>query len=152
MLHDNERVYPYPIAILEHQLENLRRRLANARWPDREPVGDDSQGIRLARLLEVCQYWQERYDWRRCERSLNCIGSYITRIDGLDIHFLHAKSMEPTALPEFKHLAGPLIDPVAHGARATDAIEVVVPSLPGFGPSERSSDGLWSGANRASVV
>lgn len=155
MLDDQEAVYPYPITIPQDQLDDLKRRLATARWPEREPVADDSQGVRLARLQEVCRYWQEKYDWRRCEWSLNSIGSYITRIDGLNIHFLHAKSREPNALPivlthgwpgsvlEFERMVGPLTDPVAHGGRATEAFEVVVPSLPGFGFSERPSETGW---------
>lgn len=136
-------------------LEDLRRRLTHIRWPDQETVDDTSQGPRLAKLQALVEYWRDGYDWRRCEALLAGLGQSVTTIDGLDIHFLHVRSPEPAALPlllthgwpgsvlEFRHVVGPLTDPVAHGGRAEEAFHVVIPSLPGFGFSGKPTEPGW---------
>ena len=125
-------------------------------WPDRETVGDTSQGPQLAKLQALCAYWADRYDWRRCEAQLNGFGQFRTTIDGLDIHFLHVRSPEPDALPlimthgwpgsvlEFRSVIGPLTDPVAHGGNAHDAFHLVIPSIPGFGFSDKPAETGWN--------
>ncbi len=136
-------------------LADLQSRLATTRWPERETVGDWNQGVPLDRIKALCDYWARDYDWRRCEARLNALGQYRTRIDGLRIHFLHVRSRNPDAVPlilthgwpgsvvEFLDVIGPLTDPVAHGADAADAFHVVVPSLPGFGFSDKPTTTGW---------
>jgi len=136
---------PFTIEVPDAALDDLRDRLARARWPERETVDDWSQGIPLAYVQELCAYWRDAYDWRRCEAALNGWGSSRARLDGLGIHFLHVRSPEAGALPlvlthgwpgsvvEFQKVMGPLTDPTAHGGEAADAFHVVCPSLPGFG-------------------
>jgi pimeloyl-ACP methyl ester carboxylesterase len=148
-------IEPFVLAIDESQLEDLRVRLARTRWPERETVDDWSQGLPLAYARELCAYWAQEYDWRRLEAQLNAIGQFRTVIDGLGIHFLHARSPHPQALPlvlthgwpgsvvEFLKVIGPLVDPVAHGGRAQDAFHVVCPSLPGYGFSDKPSATGW---------
>jgi epoxide hydrolase len=142
-------------------LDDLRQRLAHARWPEREPVGDWSQGVPLAKLRALVDYWQTEYDWRRCEATLNGFDQYRTEIDGLDIHFLHVRSPHADALPlisthgwpgsviEFFKIIGPLTSPTAHGGPAQDAFHVVVPSLPGFGFSGKPAERGWNNARIA---
>lgn len=146
----------FPIAVPELDLVALRDRLRATRWPDRETVPDHAQGPPLARIQALCQHWATDYDWRRCEGDLNRLGSSRTVIDGLGIHFLHIASPEPTAAPlllchgwpgsvlEFRGLVGPLTDPVSHGGRAEDAFHVVIPSMPGFGFSDKPQAGGWN--------
>lgn len=148
-------VEPFTIAVPEADLLDLRRRLTATRWPDRETVTDGSQGPRLARIRALCAHWAGDYDWRRAERDINALGSYRSVVDGIGIHFLHVRSAEPAARPlllchgwpgsilEFRHLIGPLTDPVAHGGRAEDAFHVVVPSMPGFGFSDKPTTTGW---------
>jgi pimeloyl-ACP methyl ester carboxylesterase len=146
-------VEPFRVAVDDRELDRLARRLADTRWPDRETAAD--QGPGLDRVRALCEYWATGYDWRRCEREINDIGSFRTVLDGVGIHFLHARSPEPSALPlllchgwpgsvlEFRRLVGPLTDPVAHGGRAQDAFHVVVPSMPGFGFSDKPTTTGW---------
>jgi len=146
---------PYPIDVPESALDDLRDRLARTRWPERETVDDWSQGIPLAYVQELCAYWRERYDWRRCEQALNGWGSSRAELDGLGIHFLHVRSPEPGALPlvlthgwpgsviEFSKVIGPLSDPVRHGGAAGDAFHVVCPALPGYGFSDKPTGTGW---------
>jgi microsomal epoxide hydrolase len=149
-------VEPFHLSIPQSALDDLQRRLEQIRWPDRETVADTTQGPQLQKLIELCAHWRERYDWRRCEAVLNGFGQYRTELDGLGIHFLHVRSPEPEALPlvlthgwpgsvlEFREVIGPLVDPVAHGGKARDAFHVVVPSLPGFGFSDKPTSTGWN--------
>jgi pimeloyl-ACP methyl ester carboxylesterase len=151
----SEAVTPFTLAIPEAQLEDLRRRLEHTRWPEREAVGDWSQGAPLAKVQALCDHWRRDYDWRRCEAQLNGLGQYKTQIDGLGVHFLHVRSPNPDALPmvithgwpgsviEFVKAIGPLTDPAAHGGDAADAFHVVAPSLPGFGFSDKPAAPGW---------
>ena len=134
---------PFQVAIDGAAIDDLRARLARTRWPDRETVGDWSQGIPLAYVKELCTYWERGYDWRRFESELNRFPQFLTEIDGLDIHFIHVRSKNPNAMPlilthgwpgsivEFLKLIGPLTDPVSFGGDAADSFDVVIPSLPG---------------------
>ena len=154
-------VTPFRIDIPEADLEDLRRRLRHTRWPEPETVDDWSQGIPLAYTRELCQYWLDHYDWRACEASLNRFPQFRTEIDGLDIHFVHARSQHEDALPlvmthgwpgsivEFRKVIGPLTDPVAHGGDAADAFHVVCPSLPGYGFTAKPAVPGWSTARTA---
>lgn len=149
-------VRPFTLDVPEADLTDLRERLARTRWPERETVDDWSQGVPLGYLQEVCDYWQHRYDWRRCEKRLNDFGQYIAEVDGLDIHFLHVRSPHPEALPlvlthgwpgsviEFLDVIGPLTDPTSYGGNAADAFHVVVPSLPGYGYSGKPTRTGWN--------
>lgn len=148
-------VKPFHLAVPDAQLRDLRERLARTRWPERETVNDLSQGARLEKVQALCGYWQDSYDWRRCEALLNDLGSSRTEIDGLGIHFLHVRSPEPDALPllmnhgwpgsvlEFRDLVGPLTDPGAHGGDPRDAFHVIIPSMPGFGFSDKPTEPGW---------
>ena len=152
----SDEIRPFSLDIPEAQLDDLRRRLAATRWPEAEVVDDWSQGIPLAYTQEVCRYWAEEYDWRRCEGMLNGWPQFVTALDGLDIHFIHLRSPNPNALPlvithgwpgsviEFHKVFGPLADPAAHGGDAADAFHVVAPTLPGFGFSGKPVNPGWS--------
>ncbi len=149
----------FHLAVPQAELDDLRGRLSRTRWPDRETVDDTSQGPPLAKVRALCDHWRNGYDWRRCEALLNGFGQHRTEIDGLGIHFLHVRSPEPGALPlimthgwpgsvlEFRDVIGPLTDPVAHGGDARDAFHLVIPSLPGFGFSDKPTATGW-GLNR----
>jgi epoxide hydrolase len=148
-------VRPFRIDIPDGQLVDLQDRLRRTRWPDAETVDDWSQGVPLSYLQDLCQHWTRRYDWRRAESRINAIPQFATDIDGVEIHFLHARSPHPGALPlivthgwpgsivEFLKVIGPLTDPVAHGGDAADAFDVVCPSLPGYGFSGKPSVTGW---------
>ena len=148
-------IEPFVIGVDGAALDDLRDRLRRARWPEREPVGDWSQGVPLGYLRDLCGYWAEGYDWRAAEARLNQVPQFTTRIDGLDIHFLHVRSPHPGAVPlvmthgwpgsflEFEGVLGPLTDPPAHGGDPPDAFDVVVPSLPGYGFSGKPSATGW---------
>jgi epoxide hydrolase len=150
-----DRVEPFVIQAGDAALADLQDRLRRTRWPEREPVGDWSQGVPLSYLRELCAYWGGRYDWRATEARLNRIPQFTTAIDGLDIHFLHVRSPHPGAVPlimthgwpgsflEFERAIGPLTDPPAHGTAAPDAFDVVVPSLPGYGFSGKPASSGW---------
>lgn len=149
-------VEPFSLSVPQAALDDLQRRLAQTRWPDRETTEEPRQGPSLARLQALCEHWRERYDWRRCEARLNELGQFRTRIDGLGLHFLHVRSPEPSALAlllthgwpgsvlEFREVIGPLVDPQAHGGQASDAFHVILPSLPGFGFSEQPTTPGWN--------
>ncbi|HEY0807350.1 MAG TPA: epoxide hydrolase [Pseudonocardiaceae bacterium] len=151
----SEEITPFHIEIADADLVDLRDRLRRTRWPEPATVADWSQGVPLGYLQEFCRYWAEDYQWRVREQGLNRFPQYRTTIDGLDIHFLHVRSPEPNAFPvvlthgwpgsviEFMDVVGPLTDPVAHGGAAADAFHLVVPSLPGFGLSDRPTATGW---------
>ncbi|SEO58146.1 epoxide hydrolase family protein [Actinacidiphila rubida] len=158
-----EQITPLHVNVPEALLRDLRHRLASVRLPDRETVGDASQGVQLAKQISLLQYWRTQYDWRRFERRINALGQYRTRIDGLGIHFLHVRSRHADATPlilthgwpgsfvEFLKAIGPLTDPTAYGGTAQDAFHVVIPSQPGFGFSDRPSATGWTTARTAAA-
>jgi pimeloyl-ACP methyl ester carboxylesterase len=148
-------IRPFRAAVPEEEVAALRRRIAATRWPDRETVADRSQGAQLARVRELVAYWGTGYDWRKCEAALNAWPQFVTEIDGLEIHFIHVRSAHPGALPmimthgwpgsvlELLKVIGPLTDPPAHGGRAEDAFDLVLPSMPGYGFSGRPTSTGW---------
>jgi len=148
-------IRPFTIETPEADLEDLRARIAATRWPDSETVDDDSQGVPLALMQDLARYWATEYDWRKCEARLNALPNFITEIDGVDIHFIHVRSKHEDALPivlchgwpgsvvEQLKLIGLLTDPTAHGASASDAFDVVIPSMPGYGFSGKPADTGW---------
>ena len=148
-------IRPFTIAVPDEHIDDLRRRLAATRWPEAEAVDDLTQGIPLAYVQEVCQYWRDDYDWRRCEAALNSHPNHIVEIDGLDIQFQHVRSPHDDATPlvlthgwpgsivEFQKVIGPLSDPTAHGGTAADAFHLVIPSLPGYGWSGKPAKAGW---------
>jgi pimeloyl-ACP methyl ester carboxylesterase len=148
-------IRPFTVEVPQAELEDLRRRIAATRWPERETVDDQSQGVQLATIQELARYWAEEYDFGRVEARLNALPNFMTEIDGLDIHFIHVRSPHENALPviithgwpgsivEMLNVIGPLSDPTAHGGDATDAFDVVVPSIPGYGSSEKPSTTGW---------
>jgi pimeloyl-ACP methyl ester carboxylesterase len=150
-----DAVTPFRVEIGDNELDDIRRRLARARWPEPAPVTDWSQGVPVEWLRDLCAYWQDGYDWRRCEKTLTGFPQFTTELDGLGIHFLHVQSPSPDALPlvmthgwpgsvlEFLDVIGPLADPAAHGGDAADAFHVVCPSLPGYGFSDKPTEAGW---------
>jgi epoxide hydrolase len=148
-------VNPFRIAVPDAVLNDLKSRLRNTRWPEAELVDDWSQGAPLKWIRDICGYWAEQYDWRKREAALNRFAQFTTDIDGLGIHFIHARSPHPQAMPliithgwpgsvvEFHKVIEPLVDPVAHGGNAADAFHVVCPSLPGFGFSGKPAATGW---------
>jgi pimeloyl-ACP methyl ester carboxylesterase len=148
-------IRPFKVDIPEEQLADLRRRIAATRWPEKETVADDSQGVQITTMQKLVRYWGTGYDFRRFEARLNALPQFITRIDGLDIHFIHVKSPNKNSLPliithgwpgsviEMLNVVGPLSDPTAHGGDATDAFDVVVPSIPGYGFSGKPTATGW---------
>lgn len=156
-------VTPFHIAVADDVLTDLKSRLRNTRWPEAELVDDWSQGAPLQWIREVCRYWADEYDWRRREAQLNRFAQFTTGIDGLDIHFIHARSPHPDAMPliithgwpgsvvEFHKVIDPLVDPVRHGGSAADAFHVVCPSLPGFGFSAKPTTTGWGVGRIASA-
>jgi pimeloyl-ACP methyl ester carboxylesterase len=149
-------IRPFRVDIPDEALEDLRRRIAAVRWPSRELVADRSQGVQLATMQELARYWTTDYDWRKAEARLNALPQFTTEIDGVDIHFLHVKSPHEQALPllmthgwpgsviELLETVGPLTDPTAHGGEATDAFDLVLPSLPGYGFSGEPAELGWN--------
>jgi pimeloyl-ACP methyl ester carboxylesterase len=148
-------VRPFRIGFAEAELTELRRRINTTRWPERETVADDSQGVPLALMQALARYWGSEYDWRACEAKLNALPNFVTEIDGLDIHFIHARSQHADALPlivthgwpgsiiEQLKIIDPLTNPTAHGASAEDAFHLVIPSLPGHGFSAKPTTTGW---------
>jgi pimeloyl-ACP methyl ester carboxylesterase len=148
-------VRPFRVDIPDEALQNLRRRIAETRWPSKELVKDGSQGVQLATVQALCRYWASDYDWRKAEAKLNALPQFKTEIDGIDIHFIHVKSRHKNALPliithgwpgsviELLEVVGPLTDPTAHGGRAEDAFDLVLPSLPGYGFSGEPTAVGW---------
>lgn len=148
-------IRPFHIEVSDSALVDLRKRIAATRWPDRETVGDRSQGVQLAKFRELVRYWGTVYNWRACEAKLNALPQFITTIDGLNIQFAHIRSRHPHAMPlimthgwpgsilELIKVIGPLTDPTSHGGRAEDAFDLVLPSMPGYGFSERPTGVGW---------
>ena len=151
-----EAVEPFRVAVPQTALDDLKRRLAQTRWPEAQTVGDWGLGVPLGEARALVEYWRDHYDWRPFETKLNSFPQFRTQIDGLGFHFIHVKSKHEDALPiilshgwpgsviEFLDVIGPLTDPTAHGGRAEDAFHVVVPSLPGFGFSDKPTGVGWS--------
>jgi pimeloyl-ACP methyl ester carboxylesterase len=152
---EDAAIRSFRVNVPDEQLADLRRRIAATRWPDRQTVNDESQGVQLAKLQELLRYWGTDYDWRKCEARLNALPQFMTTIDDVDIHFIHLRSSDPNALPiivthgwpgsviEQLKIIDPLVNPTAHGASASDAFHVVVPSLPGYGFSGRPTGTGW---------
>src|SRR5918997_1530801 len=148
-------IRPFHVEVPEEALADLRRHIAATRWPSRELVEDRSQGVQLATMQALARYWSTEYDWRRCEARLNALPQFITEIDGVDIHFIHVRSPHENALPlimthgwpgsvfELLETVRPLTDPTAHGGRADDAFDLVLPSLPGYGFSGEPTELGW---------
>ena len=144
---DKTAIRPFHFEAPEAELIELRRRVNATRWPDRETVTDASQGVQLATTQALARYWATDYDWRKCEARLKSLPQFITEIDGLDIHFIHVRSKHDHALPlivthgwpgsvvEQMKIVDPLTNPTAHGGTASDAFDVVIPSMPGYGNS-----------------
>lgn len=151
-----DAIHRHPFSFPDAALLDLRERLSRTRWPDKETVDDWSQGARLTRMQALIDHWQHRYDWRACEARLNALNPSTTHIDGLDIHFLHLRSPEPDAMPlvmthgwpgsviEFLKVVPLLANPRAHGGDPKDAFHVVLPTLPGFGLSEKPTKPGWT--------
>jgi pimeloyl-ACP methyl ester carboxylesterase len=148
-------IRPFEIHVPDEDLADLQRRVAATRWPSKELVADQSQGVQLATIQHLLTYWGTDYDWRRCEAKLNALPQFTTEIDGLGVHFIHVKSRHEGALPliithgwpgsviEMLGVVGPLTDPAAHGGRAEDAFDLVIPSLPGYGFSAVPASAGW---------
>jgi pimeloyl-ACP methyl ester carboxylesterase len=146
----------FQMNIPEAELVELRRRIKATRWPEKEVVADDTQGVQLATIQKLASYWGSEYDWRKVEARLKALPHFITEIDGLDIHFIHVKSKEKDALPlivthgwpgsiiEQLKIIEPLTNPTAHGGSAADAFDVVIPSMPGYGFSGKPTTNGWS--------
>ena len=163
---EGDSVDTFTVNIPEADLTELRRRIAATRWPDRETVADSSQGVQLSTMQDLANYWDTRYDWRRCEAKLNALPQFMTEIDGINIHCIHVRSKHENALPlivthgwpgsiiEQLKIIDPLTNPTAHGGDASDAFHVVVPSIPGYGFSGRPTTTGWGPARiaRAWVV
>src|SRR5580698_5203876 len=155
MAANDSTIRPFPIEVPDAELSELRRRVNATRWPERETVTDDSQGVRLELMQELARYWGTSYDWRKCEARLNELPNFTTEIDGLDIHFIHVRSRHQDALPlivthgwpgsiiEQLKIIEPLTNPTAHGADAADAFHLVIPSLPGHGFSAKPTATGW---------
>jgi pimeloyl-ACP methyl ester carboxylesterase len=154
-LPDDQSIRPFSYHAAEQELEDLKRRILATRWPERETVADASQGVNLATMRKLADYWANQYDWRRAEAKINSYPNFVTNIDGLDIHFIHVKSKHPNALPviithgwpgsivEQLKVIEPLTDPTSYGGSEADAFDVVIPSLPGYGFSERPATTGW---------
>jgi pimeloyl-ACP methyl ester carboxylesterase len=148
-------IRPFHSNFSEAELTDLRRRINATRWPERETVTDESQGVPLATMQELARYWATDYDWRKCEAKLNALPQFITEIDGLDVHFIHVRSKHENALPlivthgwpgsviEQLKIIDPLTNPETHGAAAADAFHLVIPSLPGYGFSGKPTSTGW---------
>ena len=152
---DDPSIRPFAYRASDEELAELKRRIKATRWPEAETVADATQGVRLGTMLKVAEYWETSYDWRTIERKLNSYPQYVTQIDGLDIHFIHVRSKHENALPvivthgwpgsiiEQLKIIDPLTDPTAHGGNASDAFDVVIPSMPGYGFSGRPTKPGW---------
>ncbi|HYS06035.1 MAG TPA: epoxide hydrolase [Candidatus Dormibacteraeota bacterium] len=163
---DRTALRPFRVDVPEAELTELRRRIQATKFPDRETVPDATQGVQLATVEKLARYWGTEYDWRKCEARLNALPQFITEIDGLDIHFIHARSKHDNALPvivthgwpgsvvEQLKIVDPLTNPRAHGGSASDAFHVVIPSMPGYGYSGKPTTAGWGPARiaRAWVV
>jgi pimeloyl-ACP methyl ester carboxylesterase len=155
MTADKTAIRPFHVNVPEEELTELRRRINATKWPDRETVTDQSQGVQLATVQALARYWATEYDWRKCQARLNALPQFITEIDGLDIHFIHVRSNHDNALPlivthgwpgtvvEQLKIVEPLTDPTAHGGSASDAFHLVIPSMPGYGFSGKPTTTGW---------
>jgi len=160
VVHDTDttepEIRPFRVNFPDADLTDLNRRIKATRWPNKETVDDDTQGVQLATMQSLARYWSTDYDWRKCEAQINAWPNFITNIDGLDIHFIHVKSKEKNALPmiithgwpgsiiEQLKIIGPLTDPTKYGGKAEDAFDVVIPSLPGYGFSGKPTTTVWT--------
>ncbi|MCQ6956779.1 epoxide hydrolase family protein [Mucilaginibacter aquariorum] len=154
-LKNNESIRPFKVNIPNADLKDLRQRIMTTKWPEKETVADQSQGAKLAKMQDLVRYWGNTYSWRKAEARLNAYPQFITKIDGVDIHFIHVRSKVPNAMPlilshgwpgsvfEFLKVIDPLTNPVAHGGKAEDAFDVIIPSLPGFGFSGKPAETGW---------
>ncbi|SAK91871.1 epoxide hydrolase [Caballeronia pedi] len=152
---DKTAIRPLRVHVPDAQIADLRRRVKATKWPEREPVADASQGVQLATMQRLARHWATGYDWRKVEAKLNAVPNFVTEIDGLDIHFIHVRSKHANALPvivthgwpgsiiEQLKIIGPLTDPTAYGGNASDAFDVVIPSLPGYGFSGKPTATGW---------
>jgi pimeloyl-ACP methyl ester carboxylesterase len=152
---DDKAIRPFHFTASKEALADMRKRIAATRWPDKETVNDASQGVQLATIQKLARYWGTDYDWRKCEAKLKALPQFVTTIDGLDIHFIHVRSKEKNALPmiithgwpgsiiEQLKIIDPLTNPTAHGGSASDAFDVVIPSLPGYGFSGKPTTTGW---------
>ena len=152
---DAVAIQPFRVDIPQEDIDDLRARIAATRWPTKELVGDRSQGVQLETLQQLARYWSTEYDWRACEARLNALPQFTTEIDGVDVHFIHVRSPHENALPlvmthgwpgsvvELLEVVAPLTDPTAHGGRAEDAFDLVLPSLPGYGFSAEPTEIGW---------
>ena len=150
-----DAIRPFRVSIPQAQLADLQRRIAATRWPDKETVDDRSQGVQRAKLQALVQYWRTGYDWRKGEAKLNALPQFMTNIDGVDIYFIHVRSREKNALPliithgwpgsvfELIKIIDPLTNPTAHGGKAEDAFDVVIPAIPGYGLSGKPTGTGW---------
>src|SRR4030095_13522094 len=158
---DHAAIRPFQVNVPEVELTELRRRITATRFPEKETVTDFSQGVALAFMQALARYWAADYDWRRCEAQLNAHPQFITEIDGLDIHFIHVRSRHEDAMPlivthgwpgspnEQLKIIDPLTNPTAHGASASDAFHVVIPSMAGYGFSGKPTTPGWDPARMA---
>jgi pimeloyl-ACP methyl ester carboxylesterase len=150
-----EQIRSFQVNFPEARLDDLRKRITSTNWPERELVADATQGVQLATMQKLADYWAKTYDWRKCEAKLNALPQFMTEIDGVDIHFIHVRSKHPNAMPlivthgwpgsiieELKIIA-PLTDPTAYGGKAEDAFDVVIPSMPGYGFSGKPTVTGW---------
>jgi pimeloyl-ACP methyl ester carboxylesterase len=152
---EERAIRPFTFRASQAALDELRRRVAATQWPEKETVGDDSQGVPLATMQELARYWATDYDWRKAEARLSVLPQFITKIDGLDIHFIHVRSKHENALPlvvthgwpgsiiEQLKIIDPLVNPTKYGASASDAFDVVIPSMPGYGFSGKPTNPGW---------
>ena len=152
---DKTAIRPFRVEFSEAELNDLRNRIKATRWPERETVNDDTQGVQLATMQKLADYWASEFDWRKVEARLNSYPNFITEIDGLDIHFIHVRSKHENALPiivthgwpgspiEQLKIIDPLTNPTAHGGTETDAFDVVIPSMPGYGFSGKPTTAGW---------
>jgi pimeloyl-ACP methyl ester carboxylesterase len=150
-----DAIRPFSFNVPDEALLDLRRRIAATQWPERETVEDASQGVQLGTMQKLAQYWATEYDWRKCEATLKSLPNFVTEIDGLDIHFIHVRSKHDNALPlivthgwpgsvvEQLKIIGPLTNPTAHGGSASDAFDIVIPSMPGYGFSGKPTTTGW---------
>ena len=150
-----DAIRPFKVQVPQAAVDDLRRRIAATRWPDKETIADQSQGVQLAKLQELARYWGSNYDWRKVEAKLNALPQFVTTIDGVDIYFIHVRSKHKNALPvivthgwpgsviEQLKIIEPLTDPTAHGGSAEDAFDVVIPAIPGYGFSGKPTVTGW---------
>jgi pimeloyl-ACP methyl ester carboxylesterase len=151
----DEAIHPFRVNISQDALDDLKRRILATNWPDKETVSDVSQGVQLATIQELARYWVNNYDWRKVEAKLNSYPQFITKVDGVDINFIHVKSKHKGAKPiliahgwpgsviEQLKIIDPLVNPTAFGGKAEDAFDVVIPNMPGYGYSGKPTEGGW---------